>query len=302
MRRTAIVVAVVLASALSMATAFATPPTGEVKFKDMTRAQAVESATVPIKPGNNFASGSYSVAPGGETGWRQLHGTSVLSVNKGKLMLHGGDGCAAKEYGAGQAAVVPAGTYMVHNAGSAPLEFFGWFFDQVAGAPKPLAEGPTEATPANCTGVMAAAASPSGVSLTDPALGKLVPSPFGERNAATLEIKAGQDVYASWLDISPGWSSGWLSHKSAANIVQSGELSYAEPRDGKCDESEVYRAGEAFYHPAHRHMAFNKGKEHVILWTMYFGLPHDTPLPVIGNTITAVDFTQAPPAECPRLR
>ena len=49
-------------------------------------------------------------------------------------------------------------------------------------------------------------------------------------------------------------------------------------------------------------MAFNKGKEHVILWTMYFNLPHETPLPVIGNTITAVDFTQAPPADCPRLR
>jgi hypothetical protein len=49
-------------------------------------------------------------------------------------------------------------------------------------------------------------------------------------------------------------------------------------------------------------MAFNKGKEKVILWTMYFNLPHETPAPVIGNTITAVDFTQAPPADCPRLR
>src|ERR1700751_4788591 len=107
---------------------------------------------------------------GGETGWRRLPGTSVLAVNKGKLMLHGGQGCAAKEYGTGQAAVVPAGTYMVHNAGSELLEFFGWFFDQVPGAPKPLAEGPTASTPANCTSVMPAVAAPSGVSLTDPAV------------------------------------------------------------------------------------------------------------------------------------
>lgn len=302
MRRSASVVAVVLTSVLSMGTAFATPPTGDVKFKDMTRAQAVEKATVPIEVGKDFASGSYSIASGGETGWRQLSGTSVLGINKGKLMLHGGEECAAKEYGAGQAAVIPAGTYMVHNAGSEPLEFFGFFLNQTPGAPKPLADGPTAAPPANCTGIMAADASPSGVSLTDPALGNLVPGEFGHGADKTLDIEAGKDVYASWLEIAPGWSSGWLSHRPAANIVQTGELSYVESRDGKCDESEVYKAGEAFYHPAHRHMAFNKGKEKVILWTMYFNLPHETPAPVVGNTITAVDFTQAPPADCPRLR
>jgi len=302
MRRSASVVAVVLTSVLSMGTAFATPPTGDVKFKDMTRAQAVEKATVPIEVGKDFASGSYSIAAAGETGWRELSGTSVLGINKGKLTLHGGEGCAAKEYGPGQAAVIPAGTYMVHNSGSEPLEFFGFFLNQVPGAPKPLADGPTTAPPANCTGIMAAGGSPSGVSLTDAALGNLVPGEFGHGADKTLEIEAGKDVYASWLEIAPGWSSGWLSHRPAANIVQTGELSYVESRDGKCDESEVYKAGEAFYHPAHRHMAFNKGKEKVILWTMYFNLPHDTPLPVVGNTLTAVDFTQMPPADCPRLR
>ena len=300
MRRTSIAATVVVfITVLSMSTAFATPPTGDVKFKDLARAQTVESAQVPINPGSALASGSYTVAPGGETGWRRLPGAMVLAVNKGKLMLHGGDGCAAKEYATGQAAVAQPGTYMVHNAGNEPLEFFGFFFDQSPGAPKPLAEGPAAPAPANCTGVMATAA-PSGVSLTTPEVGTMVPGVYGQH--ATLDIQAGKDVYASWLDISPGWSSGWLSHRPAANIVESGELSYVEARDGKCDESESYHAGQAFYHPAHRHMAFNKGKEHVILWTMYFDLPHETPLPVIGNTITAVDFTQAPPADCPRLR
>jgi quercetin dioxygenase-like cupin family protein len=302
MRRTASVVAVVFTSVLSMTTAFATPPTGDVKFKDMTRSQAMESATVVVNPGNTFASGSYSVAAAGETGWRRLAGTSILSVNKGKLILHGGEGCAAKEYGPGQAAVVQPGTYMVRNPGSEPLEFFGFFLNESPGAPKPLAEGATEAAPANCAGVVSATAAPSGVSLTEPALGTLVVGPWGYGQGATLEIEAGKDVYASWLEIAPGWSSGWLSHRPAANIVATGTLSYVEAREGKCDESEEYSAGEAFYHPAHRHMAFNKGSEKVILWTMYFNLPHDTPAPVVGNTITAVDFTQMPPAECPRLR
>src|SRR5207248_9927452 len=100
MRRTPFIVAVVLTSALSMTTAFATPPTGEVKFKDMTRAHAVESATVPTKPGNNFASGSYSVAPGGATGWRQLHGTPVPSSTKATSTPPACAGCAANEHGA----------------------------------------------------------------------------------------------------------------------------------------------------------------------------------------------------------
>jgi len=300
MRRGPFVAALILfTSVLSVAVASATPPTGEIQFKDLARAQAVEGASVPINPGTALVSGGYSVAPGGESGWRQLPGTMVLAVTKGKMMLHSGEGCAAKEYALGQAAVVPAGTYMVHNSGNEPLEFFGFFFDQSPGAPKPLAEGPAAPAPANCTGVMATAA-PSGVSLTTPEVGTMVPGVYGQH--ATLDIQAGKDVYASYLDISPGWSSGWLSHRPAVNIVSGGELSYVEAKDGKCDESEQYHAGQAFYHPAHRHMAFNKGKEHVLLTTMYFDLPHETPLPVIGNTITAVDFTQAPPADCPRLR
>jgi quercetin dioxygenase-like cupin family protein len=303
MRRTSFAATVVVfVSALSMATAFATPPTGDVKFKDLTRSQAMESGTVVINPGSAFMSGGYSVAAGGKSGWRHLPGTSVLSVNKGKLMLHGGDGCGVKEYGVGQAAVVPAGTWMVHNGGSEPLEFFAFFFDQTPGGPKPLAEGPTESAPAGCTGEIAAAAAPAGVSLTTPEVGTVVPGQFGYGRKATLDIHAGEDVYASYLELAPGWSSGWISHRPAANIMSGGELSYVEARDGKCDESEVYHSGEAFYHPAHRHMAFNKGKDPVLLTTMYFDLPHEVPLPVVGNTLTAVDFTQAPPADCPRLR
>jgi hypothetical protein len=303
MRRSSIVATVAVfttvlsMTVLSMGVAVATPPTGQVEFKDLTRAQAVDGLSVPIHPGTGLVSGSYSVAPGGETGWRQLPGATILSVNKGKLTVHRADGCSAKDYTVGQAAVVPAGTYLVANSGSEPVDFFAFFFDQALDGPKPLAEGPTAAAPANCTG---ATAVPSGVSLTTPQIGTMAAGMFG--NGATLDIQVGKDVYASYLDISPGWSSGWISHRPAANIVTGGELSYVMARDGKCDTSEKYHAGQAFYHPAHRHMAYNEGKEHVILYTMYFDLPHDTPLPVIGNTMAAVDFSQAPPADCPRLR
>src|SRR5947209_14402078 len=137
MRRTSIVATVALfTSVLSISVAFATPPTGEVQLKDLARAQAVEGISVPINPGTALVSGSYSVAPGGDTGWRQLPGPAILAVTKGKLTLHGREGCAAKEYALAQAAVVPAGTYMVRNAGNEPLEFFGVFFDQAADAPK----------------------------------------------------------------------------------------------------------------------------------------------------------------------
>jgi len=293
--------AVVLASAFSVATAFATPPTGDLKFEDYARAQLTESAHVPILGGTTLVRGSYSIAPGGETGWRSLPGTTVLAVTKGKLMLHGGEGCAAKDYPAGQAAVIPAGVYMVHNAGNEPLEFFGAFFGQPKGMTKPLAEGPTEEAPPGCTEVKAASASPSGVSVPTSAAGLFVGEYYSQ--GATLEIKAGEDIFATHYDASPGWSSGWFAHYQAVNVMEAGDLTYVEAKDGKCDESEVYHAGDSFYHPRHRHIAANYGKDHVLITTIYFGLPHGQSLPgPAGNQLVAADFSQLPPADCPRLR
>jgi hypothetical protein len=234
------------------------------------------------------------------TGWRRLPGTTVLALTKGKLTLQGGEGCATKDYSAGQASVVPKGVYQLRNTGTDPLEFFGLFFEGTVGAPQPLAEGPTEAAPADCTGVMATGVVPSGVSLAGSAAAAFVSSYYTQ--AATLEIKAGQDVFATHYDAAPGWSSGWFAHRAAVNIMEAGELSYVEAKGGKCDESEVYRAGEAFYHPTHRHMAVNEGKEHTVLTTIYFDVPHGESLPGPGNQLAAADFSQAPPADCPRLR
>src|SRR5882724_4793173 len=107
MRRTSFAATVVVfVTALSMATALATPPTGDAKFTDYARVQSADSASVPINGGTNLAMGLYSIAAGGETGWRSLPGPMVLALTKGKLTLHGGEGCATKEYAAGQGATV----------------------------------------------------------------------------------------------------------------------------------------------------------------------------------------------------
>jgi len=302
MRRMSFVISVVvLASAISIANAAATPPTGQLTWEDYARAQVVEGANVPITAGSTLVRGSYSIASGGDTGWRRLPGTTVLAVTKGKLSLHGGEGCAAKEYATGQAAVIPAGVYQVHNAGSESLDFFGIFFEQPTGAIKPLVEGPTEDAPAGCSNVKAAGVSPNGVSVATSAAGLFVTTHYGHE--AVLEIKAGTDMFATRYDAHPGWSSGWFAHYPAVNVMEGGELTYVEAKDGKCDESEKYRAPDSFYHPRHRHIAANYGEEHVFITTMYFNLPHGEAFPgPAGNQLVAADFSQAPPADCPRLR
>lgn len=295
----ALLTTVVSLAVLGTGVARATPPSGLIDFKDLTRAQAMESASVPIKPGTALVSGSYSLAPGGQTGWRHLPGTTILSVNKGTMTVQRAAGCSTKNYATGQASVLSPGTYLVQNSGQEPLEFFGMFIDQAVAVQKPLTEGPTAAAPRGCAGFRAASA-PSGVSLSSPAAATMVPGMFG--GGAVLNISAGKDVFADFVDFYPGFSTGWLSHLPAVNIVMRGTISYVMARDGKCDLSEKYHAGQGFFHPAHRHMAFNDGPDHMWLTSMYFNLPHVPAAPVVGNTTTAVDFFQGPPMDCPRLR
>src|SRR5882762_615645 len=129
----AILASVVSMSVLTTGVAVASPPSGGVELKDLARAQAVEGASVPIKPGTALASGAYTLAPGGQTGWRRLPGTAVLAVTKGTVTVRRADGCSTKNYAHGQASVVPAGTYLIENSGKEPLELYGVFFDQTPG-------------------------------------------------------------------------------------------------------------------------------------------------------------------------
>ncbi len=301
MRRSASVVAIVITTVLAMGTAFATPPSGDIKFEDWARVQSVDAATIPINAGFDLVSGQYSIASGGQTGWRELPGTMILLVTKGTMMLHGGEGCAAKELATGKGTVVGGGVYSVHNAGKEQLDFFGMFLKQAPGSPQPLSEGPTVAAPAGCSGALAAEPGATSVSLKTPAAGTFVDAHYTAHHS-DFEVKKDLDALATHYDFGPGASTGWISHLPALNIVEEGELGYVEAKDGKCDESETYTAGDAFYHPPHRHIAYNRGQSRLKLTVVFFNLPHNTPLPVIGNQTTAVDFTQAPPADCVRAR
>jgi hypothetical protein len=304
MSRNLVVATAACATALTLSlfapgVAVATPPTGGVQFTDLARAQAVEGAKIPIKLGTTLASGAYAVASGGETGWRRLPGPAILAVNKGTMTVRRADGCSVKEYAAGQAAVVPSGTYRIDNAGRDALQFYGVFFDLPADAPKPLAEGPTVAAPADCG--FTAASAPSGVSLSTPKAGAMVPGMFGR--GASLVIEPGKDIYVAFLDFSPGFSSGWITHTPMVNIVSGGVLRYVMAHHGHCETGEHYPAGQAFFHPPHTHMVYNDSTEHVLLTSVYVDVPHDDhPAPVVGNITEANDFFQAPPEGCPRLR
>jgi hypothetical protein len=319
MRRIPFVTTVIaVATVLSMAVAFATPPNGPAKYTDLYRAQLTDSASVPIVGGSVLMEAAYDITPAGHTGWRRLPGTAVFAVTQGKLMVHGGEACGAKEYAAGQAAVLPAGVYQFHNPAAentedGQIEFWGLFFQMSPGEKEPLVAGPPQDPPASCSGVtgLGVGSAPSGVTVKEEAAGTFVDTyveshdhhaghDAGDPN--TLKIEAGKDIFATLYDVPPGWSSGWFQHVPAVNIMHKGELSYYEGKDGQCVKTETYHPGESFYHPTHRHIATNEGKEPTVLTTIYVGVPHnENPKPVVGNQTDAADFSQPPPEDCRRM-
>ena len=138
--------------------ASATPPTGQFSATDHGRAQQAANATLTIPPAEHVSS-NYTIAPGGDTGWRTGTGDSVIAVFKGTLAVEQAQDCAGQDVAAGKAVVVPAGKFRLHNAGNQPAEFSGVFFNLPVGGPNPLVEGQAEPAPA-CAGFSATAAAP----------------------------------------------------------------------------------------------------------------------------------------------
>lgn len=300
--------AIVAAAACSMAAAFASPPSGQFSFKDHARGQFAEQATLATPAGKDVVVSSYTLAPGADSGWRTQPGPAVLAVTKGKLTLHSAEGCATKEYPAGQAAVVPAGRYLLHNTGSEPLEFSGTFANLTPG-PKPLADGLGEAAPANCEGMAGyAAGRPSGASVADYVRGGLVnPDAYGHTahagTADAIKIEAGKDVAVSSYKTEPGFSLGWTSHVPTIVVVTSGTATYYEGHDGKCVKTSSYTVGQGYVHNSrHTHMYVNEGNEPNEVTVVWFNIRHGDPLPVVGSAADALDFSPLPPTDCPRLR
>jgi hypothetical protein len=288
--------------------ASATPPSGQFSYTEHGRAQQAANATLSIPAADNVSS-SYTIAPGGDTGWRTSTGDAVLAVTKGALAVDQAQGCAGQDVAAGKAAVVPAGKFRLRNPGSSPAEFNAVFFNLPAGGPSPLVDGAAEPAP-GCAGFSAAAVAPNGVSVADAARGATNPYLHGvhpghgadEHGTVVHSLDAGKDMVVLTYVLEPGFSTGWLVHTDEMAIITKGTLAIWEARDGSCKKVEEYSAGQAWAHKPHRHMATNDGNETAVVRIIGFNLKHGDPMPVFGSNLDHLDFSQAPPSDCPRLR
>jgi quercetin dioxygenase-like cupin family protein len=301
----------VFASVVLMTTvnsASATPPTGQFSATEHGRVQQA-AATITIPPADNV-SANYTIAPGGDTAWRTATGDSIIAVFKGTLTVEQATDCAGQEVTAGKTVAIPAGKFRLHNAGSSPAEFSGVFFNLPVGGPTPLVEGDAESAP-DCAGFSATAA-PGGVTATDPARGGTgryaadgsTKGAGGVDTSAPVvhSLEAGKDMFVVTYTFEPGAATGWLTHTEEIAILTQGRIAIWEGRDGQCKKIEDYKAGDAWAHKPHRHMGTIEGDETAILRIVGWNLPHGEPKPGVGSSPDHIDFTQAPPAECPRLR
>ncbi len=292
---------------LSVPAAVASPPVPLIsRLSDLARSQVVAGGPATAPPGSDTFSASYTLAPGGGTGWRTARGTSVLAVTEGVLTLREAKGCKSRQFEAGQAAVVPAGSYLVANGGSEPLEFAGVFLGLRAGGDRPLVDGAAVPAPAGCSG----SARVSGVVATAPARGTMVRlSEYGvsvpaKGTANRIVVEETKDVLVAAYELQPEFSTGWVTHLPAFAVVSSGTLTYFEGQAGQCIVAAEYSAGQAYSHPGGLHLASNEGSDPVEITVVYFNLPHGgagAVVPVLGNTLDAVDFTPLPPRDCPSI-
>jgi quercetin dioxygenase-like cupin family protein len=287
----------------------ATPPTGQSSATEYGRAQQVENAKVVASSGHDVESSTYTLAPGGDTGWRTGPGTTALAVTKGVLKVQQAEGCASRDLPAGRALVLPPGKFRLQNSGQEPVELLANFTGLSSGGGTPLVDGSADAAPA-CAG-FAAAAVATGVSTAKAFRGD--PSPYyrqahaghggGDAYAGSasseLPVEAGKDAFMITVVLQPGFSTGWFTHTPHVAILTKGAWAFYEARDGKCEKVEEYHAGDAWVHPVHRHLGAVQGNEPAEITLFGFNLKHGEPMPVLGSQPDHFDFSQAPPGDCP---
>jgi quercetin dioxygenase-like cupin family protein len=284
----------------------ATPPSGEFSATEYGRAQQVESGKVVATSGHDVESSTYTLAPGGDTGWRTGPGTTALAVTKGALKITQAEGCASKDLKAGNALVLPPGKFRLQNAGQEPVELLANFTGITTGGAAPL-DGAADSAP-DCGG-FAATAVATGLSNAKSFRGD--PSAYYRQHHAghggddystassELPIEAGKDAFMITLTLQPGFSTGWFAHTPHVAILTKGSWAFFEARDGKCEKVEEYHAGEAWIHPVHRHLGAVQGNEPAEITLFGFNMKHGDPAPVFGSQPDHFDFFYAPPEECP---
>jgi quercetin dioxygenase-like cupin family protein len=286
----------------------ATPPSGQFSAKEYGRAQQIADGKVIGYSGHDVQSTTYTLAPGGDTGWRTGPGSTALAVTKGTLKVDQAEGCASKDLPAGSAVVLPAGRFRLHNAGQEPVELLANFTDLPHGGGSPL-DGAAESAP-DCAG-FAAAAVANGLSSSESFRGD--PSAYyrqahaghgggdayGGSASSELPIEAGKDAFMITVTLQPGFSTGWFAHTPHVAILTKGDWAFYEARDGKCEKVEEYHAGDAWIHPVHRHLGAVVGDQPAEITLFGFNMRHGDPYPVFGSQPDHLDFSQAPPQECP---
>jgi quercetin dioxygenase-like cupin family protein len=290
----------------SVNVASATPPSGQSSITEYGRAQQLNNAKVVAPSGHDVESSTYTVAPGGDTGWRTGPGTTALAVTKGSLKVEQADGCASRDLAAGNALVLSPGKFRLHNAGQEPVELLANFTGLPHGGGAPLVDGPAEAAPP-CPGFSATAVA-NGISMAKSFRGD--PSPYFQQSHAghgggaayasqELPVEAGKDAVMMTFELQPGFSTGWFAHTPHVAILTKGTWAFYEPRNGKCEKVEEYHPGDAWIHPVHRHLGAVQGNEPVEITVFGFNMRHGQPMPVFGSAPDHLDFTQPPPSECP---
>jgi quercetin dioxygenase-like cupin family protein len=288
--------------------AFASPPSGQSSETEYGRAQQVANGKVVAPSGRDVDSSTYTVAPGGDTGWRTGPGTTALAVTKGSLKLEQAEGCASRDLAAGSALVLPPGKFRLRNTGQQPVELLANFTGLPHGGGVPLVDGPPDAAPP-CAG-FAASDVATGISTSKSFRGD--PSPYfrqephaghggGEASGAAqeLQIEAGKDAFMGTFTLQPGFSTGWFAHTPHVAILTKGTWAFYEARDGKCEKVEEYHAGDAWIHPVHRHLGAVEGNEPAEITLFGFNMKHGDPAPFFNSQPDHFDFLYAPPSECP---
>jgi len=284
----------------------ATPPSGPPPdVKEYGRAQQVEGGKVIASSGYDVQHTIYTLAPGGDTGWRNGPGSTTLALTKGALKIEQASGCATRALTAGSAIVLPAGKFRLQNTDKEPAEILANFTNLPSGGGAPL-DGEAGSAP-DCAG-FAAAAVANGLSSDktfrgDPTAyyNQVHAGHHGSDGYASSEIpvEVDKDAVMMTFVLQPGFSTGWFAHTPHVAVLTKGSWAFFEARDGKCEKVEEYRAGDAWVHPVHRHMGAVQGNEPVEITVFGFNMNHGEPKPVLGSQPDHLDFFHAPPSECP---
>ena len=127
----------------------------------------------------HHVSATYTIAPGGDTGWRTSTGDTVVAVVKGVLTVEQeAQDCVGQDVAAGGAVVVPTGKYRLHNAGGEPVEFSGHLLQPPGGRAEP-ARGRRDLSAPACAGILGRGGSRRGLDGRHRATVRIGPRPAG---------------------------------------------------------------------------------------------------------------------------